>query len=364
MRPENVDHHRGNAGAAAESMNAYVYVAPHELRVTRVPRPFAREDSAVMKVSVSSICGTDVRTYRFGNDSLQSPRTIGHEACGVIYEKGKGVKGFAEGDRVFVVPAIGCGTCRSCRSGHTNMCESLRTIGFEFDGTFAQYMEIPPQALAMGNVITVPPSLSDAEASLIEPVACCLNGQRFLRIEPEDTVCIFGAGFIGCMHALLASKSGCERIIIVDVSQRRIDFVSPLLPLVEFIDSSRTDPASYLKETTSGRGVDVVITAAPVGATHRIAMEISARRARISLFGGLPGDATGFLNSNVIHYKELSVFGSHASTVEENRHILGLVSEKDIDIVKFATKACPLEQIENAFEALKNESVLKVLIAP
>jgi L-iditol 2-dehydrogenase len=345
-------------------MNAYVYFAPHELRVARVPRPSAREDSAVLKVSVSSICGTDVRTYRFGNESLRSPRTIGHEACGVICEIGKRVKGFEEGARVFVVPAIGCGTCRCCRGGHTNMCENLRTIGFDFEGTFAQYMEIPAQAFAMGNVVAVPPSLSDAEASLIEPVACCLNGQRFLRIEPEDVVFIFGAGFIGCMHALLASKSGCARIIIADVSQKRIDSVSPLLPSVEFIDSSRTDPARFLKETTGGRGVDVVITAAPVGATHRIAMEIAARRARISLFGGLPGDATGFLNSNVIHYKELSVFGSHASTVEENRHILGLVSGKEMDIAKFAGPTYRLEHIEQAFEALQSENALKVLVAP
>jgi L-iditol 2-dehydrogenase len=110
--------------------------------------------------------------------------------------------------------------------------------------------------------------------------------------------------------------------------------------------------------------MDVVITAAPVGATHRSAMEIAARRARISLFGGLPGEATGFLNSNAIHYKELSVFGSHASTVEENRHILGLVSRKEIDIAKFAPRAYPLERIEQAFEALKSESVLKVLVTP
>ena len=345
-------------------MNAYVYVAPRELRVTKVPRPSAREDSAVLKVSISSICGTDVRTYRFGNENLLSPRTIGHEACGVICEKGKRVQGFEEGDRVFVVPAIGCGACRSCRGGHTNMCENLRTIGFEFNGTFAQYMEIPPQAFAMGNVVAVPPSLSDAEASLIEPVACCLNGQSFLRLEPEDTVCIFGAGFIGCMHALLASETGCARIIVADVSPARISAVSRLLPRVEFLDSSRTDFVPHIMEITGGRGVDVVVTACAVGATHRTAMEITARRARISLFGGLPGDATGFLNSNAIHYKELSVFGSHASTVEENRHILGLVSRREIDIAKFASKTYALEQIEHAFEALKSESILKVLVAP
>jgi len=348
----------------APSMHAYVYTAPRTLRIMQVPRPTAREDGAVLRVSVASICGTDIRTFRFGNDSLVPPRTIGHEACGVICEKGARVQGFAEGDRVFVAPAIGCGSCRSCRRGRTNMCENLRTIGFEFDGTFAQYMEIPPQAFAMGNVIPVPPSVTDAEASLVEPVACCLNGQSFLHVGPEDTACIFGAGFIGCMHALLALKSGCARVIMADVSRKRISAVSPLLPRVEFLDSSRADFVSHVRETTGDRGVDVVITACAVGATHRTAMEISARRARISLFGGLPGEATGFLDSNAIHYKELSVFGSHASTVEENRHVLGLVSGKEIDIAKFVTQGYPLDRIERAFEELKSESVLKALITP
>ena len=345
-------------------MKAYLYAGPGALRVTTVPRPEVESGGAIMRVSVSSICGTDIRTHRFGNSGLRPPRVIGHEACGVLAEVGPRVKGFHEGDRVLVVPAIGCGVCSSCRKGHTNMCSDLHTIGFEYDGTFASYLKIPESAFAMGNVVRLDPVVSDQEATLTEPVACCLNGQSFLGIEPQDVVFIFGAGFIGCIHAELALRSGAARVIVSDVSSRRLELVSKLLSRVELLDSLKTDVADFVRRTTAGFGADVIITACAAGATHAAAMEISARRARISLFGGLPGKVDGFLDSNAIHYKELSVYGSHASTVVENRRVLDMVAAREIDIAKYASRTYPLERIDDAFEDLKGEHVLKVLVVP
>ena len=352
------------AGPPSPAMPAYLYTAPGDLSVAEVPRPVAGPRGALMRVSVSSICGTDIRTHRFGNSGLRPPRIIGHEACGVLTEVGAEVKGFREGDRVLVVPAIGCGVCPSCRRGRTNMCVDLHTIGFEYDGTFAAFLSIPAHAFEMGNVLKLEPALSDAEATLTEPVACCLNGQSFLRIERDDVVFIFGAGFIGCVHAELALRSGAARVIVSDVSARRLELVAKLLPGVQWLDSSKTDAAEFVKETTGGIGADVIITACAVGATHAAAMEISARRARVSLFGGLPEKAAGFLDSNAIHYKELSVYGSHASTVAENRRILEMIAAREIDVEKYASRTYPLERIDDAFEDLKGEDVLKVLVAP
>jgi L-iditol 2-dehydrogenase len=346
-------------------MRAYVYAAPGKLRVAETARPVAGLRGALMQVSVSSICGTDIRTHRFGNASLRPPRIIGHEACGTLVEVGAEVKGFHEGDRVLVVPAIGCGACPSCRRGWTNMCSDLRTIGFEYDGTFADYVEIPERAFDMGNVLRLEKGISDAEAALTEPTACCLNGQSFLRIEPEDVVFVFGAGFIGCIHAELALQRRAARVILSDVSTRRLRQVSKLLSSdVELLNSSETDAAQFIKETTSGLGADVIITACAAGETHAAAMEISARRARISLFGGLPEKSTGFLDSNAIHYKELAVYGSHASTAAENRRILEIIATRQLDIAKYASRTYPLESIDSAFEDLKNEDVLKVLVVP
>jgi len=346
-------------------MRAYVYAAPGELRVGDAPRPRAGPQGALMKVSVASICGTDVRTRRFGNAGLRPPRIIGHEACGILVDVGREVTGFREGDRVMVVPAIGCGVCPSCRKGRTNMCSDLRTIGFEYDGTFAEYLAVPERAFHMGNVLKLESSVSDAEATLTEPAACCLNGQGYLRIEPGDVVFIFGAGFIGCMHAELALRSGASRVIVSDVTARRLARVKTLLPpSVELLDSRTKDPVQYVQETTHGIGVDVIITACAVGSTHATAMEISARRARISLFGGLPDSSQKFLDSNAIHYKELSVFGSHASTVAGNRRVLEMIAAREIDIAKYASRTYALERIDDAFEALKSEDLMKVLVVP
>ena len=346
------------------SMLAYLYSAPGTLALAEVPRPRAGPGGALMRVSVSSICGTDIRTHRFGNSGLRPPRIIGHEACGVLAEVGASVKGFHEGDRVMVVPAMGCGACPSCLRGRTNMCVDLQTIGFEHDGTFAGFLEIPGRAFEMGNVLALEPEISDAEATLTEPVACCLNGQSFLLIEPRDVVLIFGAGFIGCVHAELALRSGAARVVVSDVSARRLELVTKLVPGVEWLDSRKADVADFVRQTTGGVGADVIITACASGAAHTAAMEISARRARISLFGGLPGKADGFLDSNAIHYKELSVYGSHASTVAENRRILEMVAAREIDIAKYASRVYPLEKIDDAFEDLRGEDILKVLVMP
>ena len=103
-----------------------------------------------MRILDAAICGTDLRTYRHGSERIRPPRVIGHEACGVIEQVGSSVTGLTAGDRVVVVPAVGCGECRWCRAGRTNMCDNLRTIGFDFDGTFAEYMEIPSPAPGHG----------------------------------------------------------------------------------------------------------------------------------------------------------------------------------------------------------------------
>lgn len=345
-------------------MKAFTYLEDKKMALRESEAPRAKDDSAVVKIVSAAICGTDLRTYKFGSERIAAPRIIGHEACGVIQEVGKDVRGFKPGDRVMTVPAIGCGHCRWCRRGATNMCENLRTIGFDFDGTFAEYMEIPAEAISMGNVLKIDDAIPTDEAVIVEPAACCLNGQSFLKIRPDDSVFIFGAGFIGCVHAELAMIQGAKRVVIADISGSRLKIVEGLLPDVSIVDTTKVDVVEYVRETTAGDGADVVITAAPSGAAHASALAIAARRARISLFGGIPGDGTGFLNSNTIHYKELSLFGSHASTVAQNKQVLSWIADDTFDLRKYISAKFPLDRIQDAFESLKSEAMLKVLISP
>lgn len=328
------------------------------------PEPKAARDSAVIKVNACAICGTDVRTYQKGSTKIQPPRIIGHEVVGTIVELGPDVTGFKEGERVAVAPAIGCGVCHPCRNGHTNMCDHLQTIGFEFNGGFAPYMEIPAQAFKMGNVNKLPTGLSDEEGALAEPCACVVNAQEFLQIKDGDYVAIWGSGFIGCIHAELAFRSGAARVIMIEPAQQRAAAAAKLLPDVIMIDPGKTDTAARIMELTEGRGIDVGVTACSVGAAQEEAQRVAAKRGRISLFGGLVGESKGFIDSNLIHYRELSVYGVHASTPAHNRKVIDWLSNGHLDVKKYITGIYPLAQIETAFGEIINGNIFKAIIKP
>ena len=185
-------------------MKAYVYQQAGVSRMMSDLRmPQAQRDTLVIKVRACTLCGTDLRAWQHGNKMITPPRVLGHEVCGEIVEVGPDRKGFQVGQRISMAPAIGCGSCYPCRRGFVNLCDNLKTIGFNFDGGFAEYMEVPAIAFDRGNVYHTPEGVTDEEAALAEPIACVVNGQEFLHIEPGDSIAIFGSGFIGCMLLLI-----------------------------------------------------------------------------------------------------------------------------------------------------------------
>lgn len=345
-------------------MLAYIYAPNGQLTLLDRPRPVVKAGSVIIKVLACSVCGTDLRTYLHGSGKITPGRIIGHEFCGEIMEIGGEVNGFAVGDRITAAPAIGCGNCRLCKSSATNMCDSLQTIGFQYDGAFAEFMAIPAQAFNMGNVYKVPDNISAKEATLAEPVACCLNAQEFLNIAQDDFVVVFGAGFIGCMHAEIAYIKGASKVVIVELADNRIKAAKKMLPGLDIIDLKSMNVLEAVTKLTEGRGSDVIITACSSGKAQAQAITIAAKRARVSLFGGIPGDATGFVDSNAIHYKELSIFGAHASTPAQNKEAMGLISDGKLNVKKYITNVCRLKDVVTTLETIKNENITKAIVEP
>lgn len=346
-------------------MKAYVYHKAGDSRlVNDFSRPHAHDDTVVVKVLACSVCGTDLRTWQYGSERITPPRITGHELCGEIVEAGARRKDFAVGQRVSVAPAIGCGTCYPCSRGYTNLCENLHTIGFQSDGGFSEFMEIPALAFAQGNVYRTPDGVPAEEAALAEPSACVVNGQEFLHIQPGDSVAIFGSGFIGCMHAELARLKGADPIILIEPNKSRAEAAHALIPFVSLIVSSVTDLHAEVKRLTRDRGVDVLITACPVGQAQKDAVALAAKRGRISLFGGLAKETNGFLDSNEIHYKELSIHGVHASTPRQNQEVMGWIAARKLDVRKYITKTYALDDIESAFKDLQSQAVFKAVVKP
>lgn len=343
-------------------MIAFVYDETKKLSLKEVANPRASRSTGVIKIEASSICGTDVRAFRFGSSKIKPPRIIGHEVVGTFVEIGAGVQGFKEGDRVQIAPALGCGDCYYCKRGWTNLCDNLKTIGFEFDGTFAEYMEVPAEAFVRGHLTKVPDGLSSLEAVLAEPIACIVNAQSYLNISKGDTVAVFGSGFIGTMHAALAFQKGAEKVFMIEVNESRIATAKKILPDLIIINSGRENLKDTVSLHTGNRGADVAITACSVGPAQIDAMNIIAKRGRVCLFGGLPTETTGFIDSNIIHYKEVSVYGAHASTAAQNREVLNLIAGGKLSVKEFVTNPFPLKDIVKAFEALNKEEITKAVL--
>ncbi|MBO1307654.1 alcohol dehydrogenase catalytic domain-containing protein [Enterococcus sp. 669A] len=345
-------------------MKSFVMDENRDLVVKEMEQPVLGKDDMIVKIKTASICGTDMRTFLKGSPKIDPPRILGHEFSAEVCEVSPYAEelGFKVGDRVTAAPAIGCGECWSCKTGHTNMCDDLKTLGFQYEGSFAEYMAIPNQALKMGNVIKLPDTIEDDDATLIEPAACALNAQSYLNISADEYVVIYGSGLIGCIHAELAMIQGAKQVIMIEPIESRGRVAEKMVPGVKWLSSNTENMAEEITKLTEGRGADVVITATSYAPVHTEAQVIAAKRGRISLFGGIAGDGKGYLDSNLIHYKELQIFGVHATTVDFMNEIKEYILAGKLDLKKYIEKEVVIDDILEGFESIRDEGTMKVVI--
>ena len=348
-------------------MKAAVLQEVGKIVIKNIPTPKCDSRSILLKVKSCAICGTDVRIFLNGQKNVQLPFTTGHEIAGVVDKIGNDVKnnliGIKEGDRVVVFPAIPCGECEFCQSGRFNLCSNKQSIGYNIPGGFAEYVLIPGYAIR--NLIKIPKKNSFDEASITEPVACCINGQKFLDISLGDTIVIIGAGPIGYIHAQLAEHCGATKVILVDILESKLDLIRNIDPHFVFIDSSKENLVKRILKETDGRGAEKVVVACSSGKAQREALEIASKGGKVLFFAGLPeGVSTIKLDTNLIHYKELSVFGSFASTLEQSKVALNLIAHGLIKAKTVISDTFPLSQIIDGINIVKKGKGLKVIINP
>ncbi|MEW6228943.1 MAG: zinc-dependent dehydrogenase [Bacillota bacterium] len=343
-------------------MKAAIYYGVRDIRIAERPVPDADNGGILLQVEACAICGSDIRTFLSGNAHVTPPRVLGHEVCGVIRSVPTvSSEDLKVGDRVTVAPAIGCGSCRECQSGSPNMCANLRTVGFEYDGGFAEYMLVPREAYL--NVVKVPDGLSSEYATLAEPLACCINGQEQVGIALGDSVVVIGAGPIGCMHVVLAKLRGAASVIAVDtVSQRLV--VANEVGATRTICSSNEDPVASVLELTGQLGADVVIVACASAEAQVQALQMCSRRGRVLLFGGLPPGRVASIDTNLVHYRQILVTGSHASTALQNKLAVQLLASGTIPAEKLLTHTEPLERIREVFASAMSAAQMKIAIRP
>jgi len=329
------------------------------------PIPEPRDDSLLIKVEACAICGSDVRIYSKGDSRARYPIVIGHEIAGVVTAVGKNVKGFAEGDRVCAAPGHGCGKCRYCLTGHSNVCaDPCPSIGYASDGGFAEYMVPPENVVALGFVNKIPDGVSFDNASMSELLACNLNAQENSPVKEGDVVLIMGAGPAGCMQIQLSQIRKAKKVIVTQRSADRLELAARFNP-DRTIASSEEDLEAIVMEETGGVGADVVFVCAPSKDAQEQALALAAPRGRVNFFGGLPKDNCLITtNANVIHYKELSVGGASSSLARQNREALDLIADGKIAAERYVTHRFALSEIVAAFETVQARQAIKVVVNP
>jgi len=346
-------------------MKAAVYLGPENVEIQDVPKPECGPDEVLVKVEACAICGTDVRIFYKGQKNVVPPTVTGHEIAGVIDQAGGNVDGCREGQKAILVTPVGCGKCKFCRASLHNLCVDFKAIGYDFPGGFAEYVLVNEKAVRQGNVIVAPDSLDFDEGSLVEPLSCCINGAEYLNITLGDTVVIIGAGPIGCMHAELAKSYGATKVIMIDTVDERVDLARKATGADVFVNAAQTDAVEAVMAETGGTGADVIIAACSAPIAQQQALQMAAKRGRISFFAGLPKDRpTIEFDSNLLHYRELSVFGAFASHATDYVRALALVASRKVDARKLITKRIPLDDIVEGFETSRSGHGLKVVVKP
>lgn len=349
----------------AQTMQAVVVRAPMDFDVESVPMPVAPAGGLLLRVKACGLCGSDLRTLRFGHRKVQLPYIIGHEICGVVAKTGSGYSGrWATGDMLSMGPVVYCGSCDFCLEGRYELCEQYREIAQAWPGGLAEYMAVPPEALRLGVIERVPAGVDPGNAAIAEPISSCLNAQERGGVGLGDTVVIIGAGPIGCIHIALARLHGADRVIIADINPERLKLAEPFAPDA-IIDSSRLDLVSEVRRLTDGRGSDVTITATPAPGAVVQAVEMARKGGRILLFGGLPkDDSKPPVDMNLVHYNALALIGTTTFAPRHYRLAVQLAASNRIPVDKLISHRLPLAQFkEGAMMALEGK-VLKAVFLP
>ena len=345
-------------------MLAAVFHAPNNIIVQQVP--FTHRH-ITLKVRACAVCGYDARVFRNGHRKVHPPVILGHELCAQIQNDIRADDGTTmnSGSRVAVCPLIPCLHCKYCQIGDYNLCINLREVGSSSDGGFAEYVTIPEHMIRIGGLVPVPDNLTDEEAALLEPLACCLNSYyRMLPVANGGTVVIIGDGPMGLIHLQLFKRLSGSRVAIVGKVPLRMEKARAMGADAVLAYSHEKTVADILDfaGASLGGGADLVVIATSNPVAFELATKVSGRNSKISLFAGMASGQTFLLDANWLHYNQISVTGSFSSTPKILKEAARIAADKTIDLSTIVTHRYSLPEIEKAIDVTEKYRGLRAVI--
>jgi L-iditol 2-dehydrogenase len=340
-------------------VKAVVYLGPGELRYQEVETPLPGPGEVLIRNKAALTCGTDVKTFRRGHHLMKPPMLFGHEFSGQIAQVGEGVTGFAEGMRVVAANSAPCNSCFYCQLGKHNLCESILYNW----GAFAEYVRVPAR-IVKTNLYEIPPDLDYEEAALLEPLACVVLGNEAAGVSPGDTVVIAGGGGpIGLMHLQLARHDGAGHLVVTDLMDSRLQ-LAHRLGATHTINPTRDDPIRFVRKLTDGRGADVVIETSGVPEVWQTSIQLARKGGTVVMFGGCPGGSQISIDTDSVHYGELTIKGVFHHTPRSVARALQLLSERVIEARPLISGRVPLRDTQAALEKMMSGEAIKLAIIP
>ncbi|HVO40690.1 MAG TPA: alcohol dehydrogenase catalytic domain-containing protein [Spirochaetia bacterium] len=345
-------------------MKAAVLEALEKIVVKEVREPECGDNEAILKVNACAVCGSDIRIFHYGNERVKPPTVIGHEIAGEIVRVGRSVTSVRVGDRIALGADVPCGTCHWCTNGMGTNCRINYAVGYQFPGGFQERMVLNETILKYGPVTPMPAGLSFAEAAIAEPLACAVNGLELAQFSLGKSICVIGLGPIGCMMLELSRVFGASKVFAAQRSRVRLDMARQFLPEARFVATEEEDLVEVVMRETGGEGVDLAITTAGTVQSHDEAIRMVRHRGYVNLFGGLKNQPKLSLDSNLIHYKECFVMGSHGSLPRHHQTAVGLIARGAVHAQKYISRMFPLDETREAFAFHESRAGLKVIVAP
>jgi len=338
-------------------MKAAMYYSLDDIRIQDVPKPKIGVDEVLVEMKACGVCGSDLMEWYLRS---RVPLVLGHEPAGVIVEAGKNVRNFRVGDRVFVHHHVADLTCYYCKHGDYTLCPQFAQTHLE-PGGFAEYFKVPAPNLQI-DTLKLPDNVSYEEATLIEPIGCCMRAQSKVDLQKGGSVAVIGAGPSGIIHALLAKTAGAKQVLITDLVDYRLRMAERLGADLA-LNHQDENVAEKVKQATENRGADIVIVTAPNAKAVEDSVQMVRRGGRILLFAPTPPDQYARLSPHRLFFSEITVVPSYSVSHIETRKALQLITSGRLKAKELITHRFPLSQTKEAIQtAAKSKECLKIIV--
>jgi 2-desacetyl-2-hydroxyethyl bacteriochlorophyllide A dehydrogenase len=318
-------------------MKAVRLIQPGQpLEMQEIPIPSIGSTDLLVRVKAAGICHSDAH-YRAGTSQVDPlPLTLGHEVAGIVEEIGAGVTSFKPGDRVCLHYMVSCGHCLYCNQGNEQFCSSGKMIGKYTDGGYAEYISIPERSAFL-----LPDEISfEHGAIMMCSSATSLHALYKARLQPGETVAVFGVGGLGVSAIQLAQACGAQQVFAVDIRDRKLEIARSLHTTP--INASLSDPVEEIMQLTQNRGVDVALELVGQPLTMRQAVRSLGIMGRAVLVG-LSADSFPVSPYHELINKEAQIIGVSDHLAQELPRLIELERQGKLDLSSVVTKTVPLE---------------------